>query len=74
MKAKTRGQPPGKINISTRRNPSTFELVLSVQDSYSPLLTGTTNADSGGVVQAIQKRQSKEKVSCTVSIMILFVR
>ena len=36
VKTRTRGRPTMKVDTSTRRDPSVFELVPSAQDSYSP--------------------------------------
>ena len=57
VKVKTRGRPKEKIDTSTRRLPSNFELAASVQDSHSPLKGK----------RAAPKRRVKE---LTLSLMI----
>ena len=52
----SRGRTSLKVDTSTRRDPSAFELVLSGQDSYSP---GT-----GTPMSLVQKRQPRKKVIC----------
>ncbi len=59
-KTGSRGRASLKVDTSTRRDPSAFELVLSGQDSYSP---GVEKVTIRNPSTQIQKRRPKQKVS-----------
>ncbi|XP_028081087.1 uncharacterized protein LOC114282577 [Camellia sinensis] len=56
VKSNPRGRPKLKIETSTRREPSVFEIVASAQDSYSPGVIAKTSVTTKKV-----KTKKKEK-------------
>ncbi|GMQ00657.1 hypothetical protein CsSME_00047653 [Camellia sinensis var. sinensis] len=56
VKSNPRGRPKLKIETSTRRKPSVFEIVASAQDSYSPGVIAKTSVTTKKV-----KTKKKEK-------------
>lgn len=62
MKSTMRGRPHGKIDKSTRCEPSIFERVPLVQDSYSPADTGLVDVDPLRLIRLTRQRKAKEKI------------
>lgn len=62
MKSTMRGKPHGKINKSTRREPSVFKRIPSVQDSYSLADTGLVDVDPLRSIRPTRHKKVKEKV------------
>ena len=59
VKSRTRGRPSMKVDTSTRRDPSAFELVSSAQDSYSPKSAAMTEVTDKGRLECKPKRREK---------------
>ncbi|KAL7182044.1 hypothetical protein ACSBR1_040877 [Camellia fascicularis] len=64
----SRGRPKLKIETSTRREPSAFEIVASAQDSYSPRVIAKASVTTKKV-----KRRKKRYMMAIVGSELLLV-
>lgn len=62
MKSTIRGRSHGKIDKSTWHEPSTFERVPSIHDSYSPVGTNPVDVDPLQSIRPTRHRKANEKV------------
>lgn len=63
VKTTARGRLHAKIDTSTRREQSEFEILSSIQDSYSPPVTTNTSDTLMQSCHPNPQRKPKEKVS-----------